>query len=263
MRTDTIFYQLFQVMPNLLAELLGETEGDYEFKSVEIKELARRIDGVFLPKGDQPQPIYFAEVQFQTDERLYERLITETFVYLGQYRPTQTWFCVALWASRKIAVSIPLYYEGLVAAGLLRVVYLDELEVDSLGVSIVRLVTTPDQGVDAVLQTLVGQVKGLEDDQFRAQIIELVERMLVYRFPNFSTEVLQTMFTEVDLKKTRFYREVFQEGLQEGRQEGLQEGQKTTIRQMVARLRQRNFSPQGAADLLGLTIAEVNQYWQE
>ncbi|MFM1841766.1 MAG: hypothetical protein RLZZ490_499 [Cyanobacteriota bacterium] len=71
------------------------------------------------------------------------------------------------------------------------------------------------------------------------------------------------MVSKLDLKKTRFYCEVFQEGLQEGRQEGLQEGQKTTIRPVVARLRQRNFSPQEAADLLGLTIAEVNQYWQE
>ena len=41
--------------------------------------------------------------------------------------------------------------------------------------------------------------------------------MLVYRFPDFSREVLQAMFTDGDLKKTRFYREVFQEGLDEGR----------------------------------------------
>jgi len=41
--------------------------------------------------------------------------------------------------------------------------------------------------------------------------------MLVYRFPDFSREVLQAMFTDADLKKTRFYREVFQEGLDEGR----------------------------------------------
>jgi len=33
MRTDTIFYHLFQVMPNLLAELLEEWEADYEFQS--------------------------------------------------------------------------------------------------------------------------------------------------------------------------------------------------------------------------------------
>ena len=61
MRTDTIFYQLFQLMPNLLSELLGKVGDDYQFKSVEIKELSRRIDGVFLPKDiNTQQPIYFA-----------------------------------------------------------------------------------------------------------------------------------------------------------------------------------------------------------
>jgi predicted transposase YdaD len=29
MRTDTIFYQLFQLMPNLLSELLGKVGDDY------------------------------------------------------------------------------------------------------------------------------------------------------------------------------------------------------------------------------------------
>jgi predicted transposase YdaD len=72
MRTDTIFYQLFQLMPNLLSELLGQVGNDYQFKSVEIKELSRRIDGVFLPtNSDSQQPIYFAEVQSPRDERLY------------------------------------------------------------------------------------------------------------------------------------------------------------------------------------------------
>lgn len=66
MRTDSIFYQLFQTLPGLLFELIGqpatEAEG-YEFTSVEIKELAFRFDGVFLPSPEQTQqPIYFVEV---------------------------------------------------------------------------------------------------------------------------------------------------------------------------------------------------------
>lgn len=53
---------------------------------MEIKELARRIDGLFLPKSKYPQdPIYFVEVQYQRDDDLYWGLITEVFVYLNQY----------------------------------------------------------------------------------------------------------------------------------------------------------------------------------
>lgn len=66
MRTDTIFYQLFQTLPSVLFELIGEpaslAEG-YQFTSQEIKELARRFDGVFLPpEGDIDSLIYFVEV---------------------------------------------------------------------------------------------------------------------------------------------------------------------------------------------------------
>ena len=52
MRTDTIFYQLFQTFPSLLFELLGQPPErglGYQFTSREIKELARRFDGLFLP----------------------------------------------------------------------------------------------------------------------------------------------------------------------------------------------------------------------
>jgi predicted transposase YdaD len=49
MRTDTILYQIFQTLPSTLFELVGEpidVAGDYEFKSVEVKELSFRIDAM-------------------------------------------------------------------------------------------------------------------------------------------------------------------------------------------------------------------------
>ncbi|WP_043995446.1 DUF2887 domain-containing protein, partial [Microcystis aeruginosa] len=71
MKTDKIFYTLFQVFPELLFQLLGKSPNlaqNYQFKSVEIKELAFRLDGVFIPDADPPDyPLYFVEVQFQKD----------------------------------------------------------------------------------------------------------------------------------------------------------------------------------------------------
>ncbi len=98
MKTDTIFYTLLQNLPSVLFELLEQSPTQalhYEFSSVEIKELSRRIDGLFLPKPEFPQePIYFVEVQYQRDDDLYWRLITEAFVYLNQYRPEKPWQAV-------------------------------------------------------------------------------------------------------------------------------------------------------------------------
>jgi predicted transposase YdaD len=52
MRTDTIFYQLFQTFDTLLFELIGEPVENavgYKFESVEVKEKAFRFDGIFYP----------------------------------------------------------------------------------------------------------------------------------------------------------------------------------------------------------------------
>ncbi len=55
MKTDKIFYTLFQIFPELLFQLLGQPTDfaqNYQFQSVEIKELAFRLDGIFLPESN-------------------------------------------------------------------------------------------------------------------------------------------------------------------------------------------------------------------
>ncbi|ELR98784.1 DUF2887 domain-containing protein, partial [Gloeocapsa sp. PCC 73106] len=78
MRRDSIFYQLFQQYPALLFELLSnppENASEYRFDSVAIKESKFEIDGVFLPPETiRKGVVYFGEVQFQKDQKLYERL---------------------------------------------------------------------------------------------------------------------------------------------------------------------------------------------
>ncbi|HLO84306.1 MAG TPA: Rpn family recombination-promoting nuclease/putative transposase, partial [Nostocaceae cyanobacterium] len=102
MKTDSIFYRLFQEFPSLFFELIGyspELADIYQFSSVEVKQTAFRIDGVFLPETAE-NPIYFVEVQFQTDEELYSRLITEIGLYLRQNKPVNDWGAVVLYPSR-------------------------------------------------------------------------------------------------------------------------------------------------------------------
>ncbi len=143
MKSDSLFYQIFQKLPELLGQLLGDTiTDDYTFRSVEVKGLARRIDGLFLPPVDKPQhPLYFVEVQFQKDDRLYERLLTETFLYLGQYRPEKPWYCVALWSRQTLDQGVPIHYQTLQDAGLLKVMYLDQLpHQQTLGINLLHLI---------------------------------------------------------------------------------------------------------------------------
>lgn len=79
MKTDSLFYRLFKEFPGIFFELIGaspETAVNYQFTSVEVKQTAFRIDGVFLPEQGSENPIYFAEVQFSCRQR---NLLTAVF----------------------------------------------------------------------------------------------------------------------------------------------------------------------------------------
>ncbi|BBH38631.1 hypothetical protein myaer102_11350 [Microcystis viridis NIES-102] len=100
MKTDTIFYQLFQSFPSIFFELIQlpiSEANNYRFDSVEVKQLSFRLDGVFLPQNNHPQtPIYFCEVQFQEDEAFYQRFFTEIFLYLSKTGSSR--LCVIIFA---------------------------------------------------------------------------------------------------------------------------------------------------------------------
>jgi predicted transposase YdaD len=57
MKTDTIFYQLFQSFPSISFELIQlpiNEANNYRFDSLEVKQLSFRLDGVFLPQNNNP-----------------------------------------------------------------------------------------------------------------------------------------------------------------------------------------------------------------
>ena len=187
MRTDTIFYQLFQTFSTLLFELIGQSPSlakGYEFTSREIKELARRFDGIFLPKTDYGSKIiYFVEVQFQVKSDFYYRFFTEIFVYLGQYKPKNDWRAVAVFASRSLDPGVPMQYRGLVNAEQVLFVYLDELESPvspSFGMGIVQLVVENEQAAELQGKQLIEKARQeLEDRAFKQKVIEFIETILV------------------------------------------------------------------------------------
>lgn len=111
MKTDSLFYAIFQSVPTLFFELLGQSVEEavgYRFTSVEVKQTALRLDGVFLPPSDRPTaPVYFLEVQFQRDELFYRRLLSEVLLYLRQYPAVKRWQAVVIYPRRAIEVPEP------------------------------------------------------------------------------------------------------------------------------------------------------------
>ncbi|MBB1127107.1 DUF2887 domain-containing protein, partial [Thiospirillum jenense] len=104
MRTDTLFYRLFQDWPGLVLELAGldPTLPGYQLQAPEIKQTGFRLDGVLMPPAARPElPIVFIETQFQYDADFHGRWFAELFLYLYRHSTEREWRAVTLFASRK------------------------------------------------------------------------------------------------------------------------------------------------------------------
>jgi predicted transposase/invertase (TIGR01784 family) len=253
MRTDTIFYQLFQSYPSLLFELVGlppEMAQGYQFSSAEIKELAFRFDGIFLP--DTPDKfIWFVEVQFHKVEQFYRQFITEIMLYLNQYAPLQDWRAVAIFPNRNTEPAKSIHYQELFHASRLQVVYLNEIEAESPYVGLVKLIMTPEDRVIAPAQELVikhGQVSGL---------LEFVETILAYKLKNLTREEIAAMFTLGDLKQTRVYQDAYREAYREALQVGETRGELRTILRQLNR-KFGTLSPELTNQISALSIERLD-----
>jgi predicted transposase/invertase (TIGR01784 family) len=255
----TVFLYAFspnssQTFPSVFFELIGRSPVDaiaYEFRSVEIKQTAFRIDGVFIPvSGSDQQPILFAEVQFQRDPDFYFRLFSEITLYLRQYKPVSDWQAVVIYPTRRIEAPEPLAYQDWLAQAKVQRIYLDELEVDtepSLGVSMARLVVESEERTPDQARGLIAKAqKDIGDCIMQREIIELIETIVVYKFPKKSRQELEAMLGLGVLKETKFYQEAAYE----------------TKIEAVPRLLKLGLSIEQIAEALDLPVEEVNKVTQ-
>jgi predicted transposase/invertase (TIGR01784 family) len=211
MRRDSIFYQLFRQSPTLLFELLPQPPANaqsYVFESIEVKETSFRIDGVFLP-SNPAGIVYFCEVQFQLDELLYERMLSEIAIYTYRNRERfANWQAVVIYPTRSTEQSRIDMVWDLLESRRIRRVYLDELgEVEDLptGLGLMVLTTLEGEKATSEAKRLIQRAEGSRD------IIELVSTIIVYKFGNLSRDEVDAMLG-IELEQTRVYREAEQQG---------------------------------------------------
>jgi predicted transposase/invertase (TIGR01784 family) len=235
MRTDTIFYKIFLTFHSLLFELIGlpDENGDgYEFISVEVKEKAFRFDGIFMPDSED-NPIYFVEVQFQPKSDFYWEFITEINIYLNQYKPVQDWKAVAIFAKRSIEPErLTLFQQELIATGRIIRIYLDELPSGSIGIDLIGLIVSKEAQTVKIAKQLMQRTEEIGDITFKQGVVELLLECLVSKLSNLTRQEIEAMFLVNDLKQTRFYQDVRQDGKQEGQQE---EAETLLMRQLSKR----------------------------
>jgi predicted transposase/invertase (TIGR01784 family) len=222
MKTDSIFYQIFQAFPSFFFELIDRPPEDaiaYQFASVEIKQLAFRIDGVFLPNENAPdEPIYFVEVQFQSDSQFYSRFFAEIFLYLHKTDLENDWRGIVVYPRRSIDMGNTRRYRELLNSRRVRRIYLNELEnnapeSESLGLATLKLIITHENAAIERGRELIARIRGeLENEQQQQNLLQLIETILVYKLPQMNREEIEAMFTLSDLRQTQVYQEALEEG---------------------------------------------------
>jgi len=236
MRRDSIFYQLFAQSPSLLFDLLPTPPAEaarYRFDSVAVKEPKFEIDGVFLPPSDRPGVVYFCEVQFQRDEQLYERMVSESSAYFYRNRSQfSDWVAVVIYPSRATEQRDTYPYRALLGSNQMHRIYLDELgDVRQLPLGVALMVLTivkAPKAPEAARYLLAKAQQELTDPRASRAIIEMLTTIMVYKFDQLSRVEVEAMLG-MSLQKTRVYQEAKAEGEEFGREEGRQEGQRSLV----------------------------------
>ena len=165
MKTDSLFYRLFQEFPDIFFELIGitpEIASNYQFSSVEVKQTAFRIDGVFLPNLESNR-IYFVEVQFQPQQEFYSRFLAEIFLYLRQNKPENDWSAIVLYPSSSTDAGNIKHYREFFDSGRIRRIYLNELSGEvfdnSIAIKTLKLIVAPESKTVEQARELVKRVR--------------------------------------------------------------------------------------------------------
>ncbi|MFM6182841.1 MAG: DUF2887 domain-containing protein, partial [Dolichospermum sp.] len=224
-----LFYRIFLNQPGLLAELLPGIPPDcqFDYSAPVIKEQEFRHDGILTPVENDPNlPLVFLEAQMQPDTDFYGRYFAEIYLYLKQYKIIRPWRGLLILKSRRhdLGSEIPYQYQ---LDNQVRRLYLQDLLHQnplSPNLALLQLIILPKAKTVQAAQNLLESSKG--QVEFR-QKLDLVEAILVNKFPNLSLEEILKMLDlkTADITQTRFYRDVFQLGRQEGEQKGRQEGE--------------------------------------
>jgi len=218
MKTDELFHEYFQLVPQAFFDLMGITQPcPYRFSSPVIKTSQKRLDGLLEPT-EPGHTYYFLEIQGYWDEMIYWRLVSEIGLYHEQ-NPQQSrrnWQAVILFLDKSLDPGLetlgPMNHGDM--PWLVRATLSDLLHE-----------TTPASPVLHVLRPLVipGQkqlrqqashwIQGLRDytqtdEATRERLLSLLTQFVIQKFSRLSPKEIERMFQLTPLEETVTYQEI-------------------------------------------------------
>ena len=211
MRSDALFYELFQAAPWTFFELMQLTPPcPYRFESITVKTTEKRIDGVLEPE-QVGERIYFLEVQAQPDVTIYWRTLREVATYFEQ-RPQQpdNWQAVVLYLNITdnpgFASLSPLATgpdPRLVAADILDL--LEQLTDDSLVLNVLRpLVAISEKEVRQNVVTWANNIQQLPglSLELKQRLVTILAQLVMQKFARLTYKELARMLRLIPLEET-------------------------------------------------------------
>lgn len=247
MHTDKEIYRLMDADPELLRLLCGglSVARPYQFDAVELKALARRIDGVVRP-ADADAPIWIIEVQGWRDPSIYARLLIEIGL-LAERDPQREVRGLLLFITPAHDPRTPPWHDMIerLPDGPIRRVYLIEVlrqlqqeqpEHPLLATFLPYLTEDRAQLQEQAPLAYRHLRSAPLPELVRQRCIEVFESWLFARFDDLSSEEILTMIGNLPpLEQTRAYKEI----VAKARPALLAEGEKAGRQQEAAHLAQR------------------------
>jgi len=225
MKSDALFYQLFQTAPQIFFELIDTIPASpYQFKSITLKTAEKRLDG-FLEPTVKGEPLYFVEVQAKKDEGMYWRILQEVVLYFNQHPDQQgsPWVAVVIWFEEKHdpgfglipGISITDKTQRIISLKLPDV--LKALPDTSLALNVLRpFIVDNETEVRQNFVTWVQHIHAQVPNQATEQrLLEVLTQLLEQKFKTLSYKELAKMLNLVPLRELPSVQEVIQESLQD------------------------------------------------
>jgi predicted transposase YdaD len=92
----------------------------------------------------------------------------------------------------------------------------------------------------------------IDDEALRAELLELVETVIIYKLPRLTREEIQVMLHVHDIRETRVFQDAMEEGAQKERQRQLE-----AKLQAIAKMAALKIAPDDIAAILQLDIDVV------
>jgi predicted transposase/invertase (TIGR01784 family) len=160
--------------------------------------------------------------------------------------------------SRRLEPKNANIYRSLLNSSQIQCVYLNELGDSAtlpIGLRVIQLALATKKQMLIQAKQLIEQVQQLEVATLpKQEIIDMVATIAVYRFSELSRAEVEAMLG-LSLEETRFY----QDAKAEGKAEGVGIGELNAKLKMITKLLDRGLSPAEVADIVELTVEQVNQ----